>query len=164
MTKTPCDISLTVNGEAVRERVPPRLLFGDFLRERVGLAGTHFGCEQGVCGACTVLLDGAAVRSCLLFAVQADGAQVTTVEGLASDGELHRLQALFKKHHALQCGYCTPGMLIAAVDLLANRPPASEADVRNGIRGNLCRCTGYQNIVDAVMEAAGIEIADSGGS
>ncbi|MYF12746.1 MAG: (2Fe-2S)-binding protein [Acidimicrobiia bacterium] len=164
MTTTECEISLTVNGEAVREAVPPRLLLGDFLRERAGIAGTHFGCEQGVCGTCTVLLDGESVRSCLLFAVQADGCEVATVESLASDGQLHRLQTLFKKHHALQCGYCTPGMLMTALDLLANRPPASEADIRDGIRGNLCRCTGYQNIVAALMEAAGLEKADGAGA
>ncbi len=153
---TEFEITLTVNGEPVRERVAPRLLLGDFLRERLGITGTHHGCEHGVCGACTILMDGVSVRSCLTFAVQADGAEIRTVESLAEDGELHPLQASFKKNHALQCGYCTPGMLMTAVDMLTNHPPSSEAEVRDGISGNICRCTGYQNIVDAISEVAGI--------
>ncbi|MEM7017260.1 MAG: (2Fe-2S)-binding protein [Pseudomonadota bacterium] len=151
------DIEITINGEQVRGRVSGRMLLGDFLREHVGLNGTHHGCEHGVCGACTIMLDGVSARSCLLFAVQADGADIRTVESLAASDALHPLQVAFKKHHALQCGYCTPGMLMTCVDLLENHKLTSEADIREGISGNICRCTGYQNIVAAVKEVAGLE-------
>ena len=151
------EIEITVDGRQVRAHVPARLLLGDFLRERAGVTGTHFGCEHGVCGACTVLLDGVSTRSCLLFAVQADGRNVRTVESLAAeDGALHPLQEAFRRHHALQCGYCTPGMLMTAVDLLEHHAPRSEEDIREGIGGNVCRCTGYQNIVAAIAEVAGV--------
>ena len=146
---------LTVNGEEHRLEVEPRRLLADVLRDDLGLTGTHLGCEQGACGACTVLLDGEAVRSCLLFAVQAEGAEVTTVEALARGGVLHPLQEAFRDHHALQCGFCTPGMLLAAVDLLARIPAPTAAEVREELSGNLCRCTGYGRIVDAVLDAAG---------
>lgn len=161
MNPSETTIELTVNGKTVRASVAPRILLGDFLRDHLGLAGTHFGCEQGACGACTVLLDGEAVRSCLMLAVQAAGSEVTTVEGLAADDELHRLQSLFKKHHALQCGFCTPGMLMSATDLLKNRRPRTESEVRESIRGNICRCTGYQNIVNALCEAFEIPREDA---
>jgi aerobic carbon-monoxide dehydrogenase small subunit len=148
-------LTLRVNGGEHRLEVEPRRLLADVLREDLGLTGTHLGCEQGACGACTVLLDGGAVRSCLLFAVQAEGAEVTTVEALARGGVLHPLQEAFRDHHALQCGFCTPGMLLAAVDLLARNPAPTAAEVREEISGNLCRCTGYGRIVDAVLDAAG---------
>jgi carbon-monoxide dehydrogenase small subunit len=152
-------VALTVNGEARTAEAEPRMTLADFLRERLGLTGTHLGCEHGVCGACTVLMDGRSVRSCLLFAVQADGREITTVEGLASRGPdgteaLDPLQTAFHEKHALQCGFCTPGFLLAACELLASNPNPTEADVRAGLSGNLCRCTGYQNIVDAVLLAA----------
>jgi carbon-monoxide dehydrogenase small subunit len=147
-------LTFTVNGEEHRLEVEPRRLLADVLRDDLGLTGTHLGCEQGACGACTVLLDGAAVRSCLLFAVQAEGADVTTVEGLATGGALHPLQAAFRDHHALQCGFCTPGMLLAAVDLCGRIPTPSPDEVREELSGNLCRCTGYQRIVEAVLDAA----------
>jgi len=154
---TPPEIAITVhvNGRDYAERVPPRLLLSDFLRHHLGLTGTHVGCEHGVCGACTVLLDGAAVRSCLLLAVQTDGAQITTVEGLAGDGErLHPLQEAFREMHGLQCGFCTPGFLLTAVELLRDTPHPDDATIRRDLAGNLCRCTGYQNIVRAVRRAA----------
>ncbi|HEX3606267.1 MAG TPA: (2Fe-2S)-binding protein [Candidatus Dormibacteraeota bacterium] len=148
-------LSLRVNGAEHRLEVEPRRLLADVLREDLGLTGTHLGCEQGACGACTVLLDGAAVRSCLLFAVQAEGAEVTTVEALApGGGELHPLQEAFRDHHALQCGFCTPGMLLAALDLLARSPSPSADEVREELAGNLCRCTGYQRIIAAVLDGA----------
>ena len=148
-------IRLTVNGEEVAESVEPRTTLVDFLREKLGLTGSHIGCEHGVCGACTVLLDGAAVRSCLLLAVQADGARITTVEGLARDGEpLHPVQEAFREMHGLQCGFCTPGVLLSAVELLRDTPHPDDATIRRGLAGNLCRCTGYQNIVRAVRRAA----------
>jgi carbon-monoxide dehydrogenase small subunit len=147
-------LSLRVNGEEHRLEVEPRRLLADVLRDDLGLTGTHLGCEQGACGACTVLLDGSAVRSCLLFAVQAEGAEVTTVEALASGGALHPLQEAFRDHHALQCGFCTPGMLLAAVDLVARNPSPAADEVREELSGNLCRCTGYQRIVEAVLDAA----------
>ena len=147
-------LTFTVNGEEHRLEVEPRRLLADVLRDDLGLTGTHLGCEQGACGACTVLLDGGAVRSCLIFAVQAEGAEVTTVEGLARGGVLHPLQAAFRDHHAVQCGFCTPGMLLAALDLLARSPAPTAAEVREELSGNLCRCTGYGRIVDAVLDAA----------
>jgi carbon-monoxide dehydrogenase small subunit len=147
-------ITVTVNGEPRQADVEPRQLLVFFLREQLGLTGTNVGCDTTTCGACTVLLDGRSVKSCTVLAVQADGAEVTTVEGLAEDGRLHPMQEAFSAHHALQCGYCTPGMIMAAVSLLAEIPQPSEEDVRHGLEGNLCRCTGYQNIVDAVRSAA----------
>jgi carbon-monoxide dehydrogenase small subunit len=147
-------IRLQVNGSAVDETVEPRLLLADFLRERLRLTGTHLGCEHGVCGACTILLDGDSVRSCLLFAVQADGREIRTVEGLGNPREMHPIQQAFREHHGLQCGYCTPGMMLTAVDLIEKYPLESEQEVREGLSGNLCRCTGYQNIVTAVTAAA----------
>jgi 2-furoyl-CoA dehydrogenase 2Fe-2S iron sulfur subunit len=147
-------IELTVNGRLHSETVEPRLLLSDFLRSRIGLTGTHVGCEHGVCGACTVRLDGVAVRSCLLFAVQADGADVVTVEGLARDGKVTRLQQAFHEHHALQCGFCTPGILIAAEDLLSRDRRPSREEIVDMLSGQLCRCTGYTPIVDAIVEVA----------
>ena len=148
-------ITVRVNERDYVERVAPRLLLSDFLRHQLGLTGTHVGCEHGVCGACTVLLDGAAVWSCLLLAVQADGARITTVEGLARDGEpLHPVQEAFREMHGLQCGFCTPGVLLSAVELLRDTPHPDDATIRRGLAGNLCRCTGYQNIVRAVRRAA----------
>ena len=147
-------VKLTVNGAAVEREVEARRTLADFLREELRLTGTHLGCEHGVCGACTVLLDGAPTRACLTFAAQADGAAVTTVEGLAKGETLHPLQSAFKRHHALQCGFCTPGMLMAAEALLRENAKPSEGEVREWLSGNLCRCTGYQFIVDAVLSAA----------
>ena len=148
-------ISLTVNGKAVEGEVETRTHLADFLRHEIGLTGTHVGCEHGVCGACTVLVDGAAVRSCLMLAVQADGAAVTTVEGLAQpDGTLHPLQTAFWEHHGLQCGFCTPGMLTSLAAYLEAHPDAGEPDIRRAISGNICRCTGYQNIIAAALDAA----------
>jgi aerobic-type carbon monoxide dehydrogenase small subunit (CoxS/CutS family) len=147
-------VSLTVNGVRYEKEVEPRRLLGDFLREELELLGTHHGCEQGVCGACTVILNGDSVRSCLMFAVQADGAEITTVEGLGTAEKLHPLQQSFWDNHALQCGFCTPGMLMTIVDLLDKYPLESDEEIRKGISGNLCRCTGYQNIVTAVRQTA----------
>ena len=148
------DISVTVNGTAYRHVVEPRLLLSDFLRQELGLTGTHIGCEHGVCGACTVLLDGEAVRSCLMFAVQADGHEVTTVECLAEDADtLHPLQQAFREAHGLQCGFCTPGILMTLVPFLRDHPHPDERAIREALSGNLCRCTGYQNIVAAVRLA-----------
>ena len=146
-------IEVVVNGRRYSEQVEPRLLLSDFLRGRLGLTGTHVGCEQGVCGACTVSLDGVAVRSCLLLAVQVDGSEIVTVEGLARGGELTPLQEAFRRHHALQCGFCTPGILIAAEDLLARGTPTRE-EIVEMLSGQLCRCTGYAPIVDAIVEIA----------
>jgi aerobic-type carbon monoxide dehydrogenase small subunit (CoxS/CutS family) len=146
------DVELTVNGHGVRETVEPRLLLADFLRHRLGLTGTHVGCEHGVCGACTILMDGAAVRSCLLLAVQADRSEITTVEGLAGRGALTPLQESFRRHHALQCGFCTPGILLAATELLERGPPTRE-QVVDLLSGHLCRCTGYAPIVQAILDA-----------
>jgi aerobic-type carbon monoxide dehydrogenase small subunit (CoxS/CutS family) len=148
-------VQLTVNGRRYRERVEPRLLLCDLLRGRLGLTGTHVGCEHGVCGACTVRIDGVATRSCLVFAVQADGCDVQTVEGLAGTGELTDLQRAFRAHHALQCGFCTPGVLMATEDLLARRAGAVErADVERLLAGQVCRCTGYEPIIEAILETA----------
>ena len=150
-------IRLTVNGAAFEREVEPRRLLADFLREDLGLTGTHVGCEHGVCGACTILLDGDSARSCLTLAVQADGAQVETVEGLGTVDALHPLQRAFREHHALQCGFCTPGMLMAALDLLRKHPAPSEREIREGLSGNLCRCTGYEHIVRAVRAVSEAE-------
>jgi len=144
-----------VNGRCYHEEVEPRLLLSDFIRHRLGLTGTHVGCEHGVCGACTVRLDGVAVRSCLLLAVQAQGCEIVTVEGLAGVGELTPLQEAFRRHHALQCGFCTPGILIAAEDLLARVERPTRAEIVDMLSGQLCRCTGYTAIVDAIAEVAG---------
>jgi carbon-monoxide dehydrogenase small subunit len=149
------EIAVVVNGRPVTAMAEPRRTLADFLREDVGLTGTHLGCEHGVCGACTVLLDGRAVRSCLMFAVQASGHEIRTVEGLAGrDGTLHPLQQEFAAHHALQCGFCTSGFLMSALELLEERPRPDEREVREALTGNLCRCTGYVNIVEAVLAAA----------
>ncbi|MFC4948235.1 (2Fe-2S)-binding protein [Pseudonocardia sp. GCM10023141] len=151
------EITITINGEPTPLSVEPRHTLADTLRENCGLTGTHLGCEHGVCGACTVLVDGEPVRACLMFAVQADGAAVTTVEGLAgADGALHPLQEAFGAHHGLQCGFCTPGMLLTAAHLLEQEPDPDRATIREGMSGNICRCTGYQGIVDAVEAAAAV--------
>jgi aerobic carbon-monoxide dehydrogenase small subunit len=148
-------VSVDVNGRRYERDVEPRLLLSDFLRHELGLTGTHVGCEHGVCGACTVLLDGEAVRSCLLLAVQAAGTEVMTVEGLArADGPLHPVQQAFHEMHALQCGFCTPGFLLSVVAFLRDVPEPSDDEIRRGLAGNLCRCTGYQNIVRAVRRAS----------
>lgn len=147
-------VSINVNGVAQQHEVEPRLLLVHYLRDVLGLTGTHIGCETSICGACTVLLDGRAVKSCTMFAVQADGASVETIESLAKDGELHPVQQGFWEHHGLQCGYCTPGMIIAAAQLLDRNPDPSDEQIRHGLEGNLCRCTGYQHIVEAVQYAA----------
>jgi carbon-monoxide dehydrogenase small subunit len=154
MAAQTCTISVTVNGQPCAADVEPRRLLVDFLREDLGLTGTHIGCEQGVCGSCTVLLNGASIRSCITLAVQADGAEVSTVEGLASGGELHPLQDEFSDKQGLQCGYCTPGMLMRAQEILAQNPDPTPEQVRAGIASNLCRCTGYQFIAEAVLAAA----------
>jgi len=151
----PIAVRVRVNGRDYAESVPPRLLLSDFLRHCLGLTGTHVGCEHGVCGACTVLLDGEAVRACLLLAVQVEGADITTVEGLEGPGgRLHPVQQAFHEMHALQCGFCTPGFLISVVAFLRDVPAPSDAEIRRGLAGNLCRCTGYQNIVRAVRMAS----------
>ncbi len=147
-------IALTVNGVAHEVDVEPRRLLVQVLREDLGLTGTHIGCDTAQCGACTVVVDGAAVKSCTVLAVAADGASITTIEGLASDGELHPLQAAFRDNHGLQCGFCTPGMIMTAVDFLNRNPSPTEAEIRQAIEGNVCRCTGYQNIVAAIADAA----------
>lgn len=147
-------VSVTVNGTRYEREVEARRLLADFLREDLDLPGTHIGCEHGVCGACTVGLNDDSVRSCLLFAVQADEAEITTVEGLANGEELHPLQQKFREQHGLQCGFCTPGMLMSSLDLIEKYPLADDDEIRRGISGNLCRCTGYQGIVAAVREAA----------
>ena len=149
------NISITaiINGAKHSATVEPRRSLVDFLRHDLGLVGTHVGCEHGVCGACTVMLNGRTVRSCLLFAAQADGSEVTTIEGIGTDEVLHPLQAAFQQHHALQCGFCTPGMILAAIELLRDNPDPTEAEIRVGLGGNLCMCTGYVNIVRAVRAA-----------
>ena len=147
------EVTVTVNGRAYTREVEPRLLLSDFLRHELLLTGTHVGCEHGVCGACTVLLDGEAVRSCLLLAVQVDGRSVTTVEGLSNDDDLTPLQKSFRKHHALQCGFCTPGMITTAHALLSEEPDCDADRVREVLSGNICRCTGYISIVEAVLDA-----------
>ena len=155
------DVSVRVNGERYDETdVEPRMLLSDFLRDRLALTGTHVGCEHGVCGACTVLVNGDSVRSCLMLAVQANGAEIVTVEGLGSPERLNALQAQFREHHGLQCGFCTPGMLMTGEDLLRKYPLASDEEIREGLSGNLCRCTGYQNIVAAIRSAAAMRTED----
>lgn len=148
------DIRLTVNGRDYQGQCEPRTLLADFLREHLDLTGTHIGCEHGVCGACTVLFNGEAARSCLMLAVQADGAAITTIEGLAQGGTFHPVQKAFHEHHALQCGFCTPGMLAATIDFLNTNASPNEEEVREALSAVLCRCTGYQNIVKAVLAAA----------
>jgi len=154
MTQT-FSVTITVNQKTYTRQVEPRLLLSDFLRHELGLTGTHVGCEHGVCGACTILFDGESARSCLMFAIQADGHQITTVEGLAPDSaKLHPLQQAFWEAHGLQCGYCTPGILMTLIPFLKQNPNPSEEEIRHALSGNLCRCTGYQHIVDAVKLAA----------
>jgi aerobic carbon-monoxide dehydrogenase small subunit len=148
------EIGLTVNGVERRADVEPRMLLVDFIRDHLALTGTKIACDTSQCGACTIHLDGMAVKSCTVLAVQADGAEVTTIEGLASNGNLHAVQEAFHEQHALQCGFCTPGMVMAAVDLLERSPDPSDEEIRRALEGNLCRCTGYENIVRAVHEAA----------
>ena len=147
-------VSVTVNGTLREHDVEPRMLLVYYLREAVGLTGTNVGCDTSSCGACTVLVNGESVKSCTMLAVQADGMDIMTIEGLARDGEMHPMQTAFQQNHGLQCGYCTPGMVMAAVSLLEEHPHPSEAEVRQGLEGNLCRCTGYHNIVKAVLAAA----------
>jgi carbon-monoxide dehydrogenase small subunit len=147
-------IEVSVDGVRYRDEVEPRLLLVHYLRDRLGKVGTPIGCDTSNCGACTVDIDGQSVKSCAVLAVQADGADITTIEGLAKDGELHPMQQAFHENHALQCGYCTPGMIMASVDLLKNNPHPTDDEIRHGLEGNLCRCTGYQNIVRAVRQAA----------
>ena len=149
------EITVTVNGHAFAAAVEPRLLLADFLRQTLGLTGTHAGCEHGVCGACTVLVDGDSVRACLMFAVQADGRSIETVESLGSIGRMNALQESFHAHHALQCGFCTPGMLMTATDLIKKYTLATDDDIREGLSGNLCRCTGYEHIVKAIRAVVG---------
>jgi aerobic carbon-monoxide dehydrogenase small subunit len=148
------ELALTVNGSRREAAVEPRMLLVDFIRDELGLTGTKIACDTAQCGACTVHLDGKAVKSCAVFAVQADGAEVTTIEGLASDGALHAVQEAFHEKHGLQCGFCTPGMIMATVDLLGRSSDPSDEEIRHALEGNLCRCTGYENIVRAVHEAA----------
>ncbi|MFZ2420948.1 MAG: (2Fe-2S)-binding protein [Anaerolineae bacterium] len=153
MTQT-IPVTVTVNGARYERFVEPRLLLADFLRHELGLTGTHVGCEHGVCGSCTILFDGKPVRSCLMFAIQAQGHEILTVESLGTPEHLHPLQAAFQEKHALQCGFCTPGFLMTLVPFLADNPQPTEAEIREAISGNLCRCTGYQHIVEAVHLAA----------
>jgi carbon-monoxide dehydrogenase small subunit len=148
------DVAITVNGRRRKAQVEPRTLLVHFLREHLNLTGTHIGCDTTQCGACTILLDGQAVKSCTVLAVQADGCEVTTIEGLATNGELHPMQTGFWEEHGLQCGFCTPGMIMAGVHLLNQNPAPTERQIREGISGNLCRCTGYQHIVNAIQHAA----------
>jgi carbon-monoxide dehydrogenase small subunit len=151
----PRNVTLTVNGERYERAVEPRITLADFLRHELGLTGTHLGCEHGVCGACTILVDGRSARSCLMFAVQANGKTIETVEGLADpDGTLSPLQESFRKHHGLQCGFCTPGILMTLTELLRDNPNTDEAEIRDVLSGNLCRCTGYVGIVEAALDAA----------
>jgi aerobic carbon-monoxide dehydrogenase small subunit len=151
-------IAVTVNGVGREAEVEPRRLLADFLREDLGLTGTNIGCDTSQCGACVVHLDGTSVKSCTVFAVQADGRDVTTIEGIASNGSLHAVQEAFREHHGLQCGFCTPGMIMGAIDLIESGEELSDEAIRRGIEGNLCRCTGYENIVRAIRAAAGSEV------
>ena len=148
------DISLTINGEQITKSVEGRTLLVEFIRETLKLTGTHIGCDTSQCGACTVHLNGQAVKSCTMLAAQADGAEITTIEGLAPEGQLNPMQKAFNDHHGLQCGFCTPGMVMRAMTLVNDNPNPTEADVRHGLEGNICRCTGYQNIVAAVLDGA----------
>ncbi len=148
------DVTITVNGKEYTRDVEPRLLLAHFIRDTLGLTGTNIGCDTSQCGACTVLLEGEAVKACTVLAVQADGSKIMTIEGLAQDGKLHPVQEGFWEKHGLQCGYCTPGMIMRAVDLLNHNPHPTEAEIRHGLEGNICRCTGYQNIVKAIQYAA----------
>ncbi len=152
-------IAVVVNGVSYERAVEPRMLLADFLRYELSLTGTHVGCEQGVCGACTVIMNGDSVRACLCFAVQADGAEIETVEGLGTVDDLNPLQQAFQEHHALQCGFCTPGMLMTGVDLLRKYPLATDREIREGLSGNLCRCTGYEHIVRAIRSVVGRSVA-----
>jgi carbon-monoxide dehydrogenase small subunit len=147
-------VSMTVNGQAVTREVEPRTLLVEFLRQQLDLTGTHVGCDTSQCGACVVHVNGESVKSCTMLAVQAEGAQITTIEGLAKNGELHPMQAAFREHHGLQCGFCTPGMIMSAIDLVKRNPSPSETEIREWLEGNLCRCTGYHNIVKAIQAAA----------
>ena len=147
-------ISVTVNGQSHTRDVEPRMLLVDFIRESLGLTGTNIACDTSQCGACTIHMDGMSVKSCTVLAVQADGSNITTIEGLATNGKLHSMQQAFWDQHGLQCGFCTPGMIMAAAKLVENNPNISEAEIRHGLEGNICRCTGYQNIVNAVAQAA----------
>ncbi len=147
-------VALTINGKSYSDDIEPRMLLVHYLREVAGLTGPHVGCETSLCGACTIEIDGKAVKSCTMFAVQADGAQVTTIEGLASNGKLHAVQEAFWNEHGLQCGFCTPGMIMASKQILDRNPSPTESEIRHGLEGNLCRCTGYQHIVNAVKAAA----------
>jgi carbon-monoxide dehydrogenase small subunit len=147
-------VEVTVNGGTYQREIEPRTLLVEFIREELGLTGTHIGCDTSYCGACTVLMDGRPVKSCTVYAVQADGSEIETVEGLEADGELHPLQTAFSEHHGLQCGYCTPGMLMSSKHLLEDNPDPSREEIKKGIAGNVCRCTGYQNIITAVEDAA----------
>ncbi len=155
-------VRVTINGREVSATVEPRLLLVDFIRDVAGLTGTHVGCDTSNCGACTILLEGASVKACTLFAVQADGQAVTTIEGIADGERWHPVQEAFRQHHGLQCGFCTPGMVISSVYLLSRNPDPTEAEVRRGIAGNLCRCTGYQNIVKSVGAAASVMRSGAG--
>ena len=148
-------VSMTVNGQATSAEVEPRTLLVQYLREHLNLTGTHVGCDTSQCGACVVDLGGRSIKSCTMLAMQAEGADVTTIEGLATNGELHPMQAAFREHHGLQCGFCTPGMIMSAIDLVKRHPDPSEDTIRHQLEGNLCRCTGYHNIVKAVQDAAG---------
>jgi carbon-monoxide dehydrogenase small subunit len=150
------DIVVTVNGRKYQANIEPRLLLSDFLRDTIGLTGTHVGCEHGVCGACTILVNGDSVRSCLMLAVRANGMDIVTVEGLGTPDQLNALQGEFREKHGLQCGFCTPGMLMSGMDLLKKYPLASDAEIREGLSGNLCRCTGYQNIVAAIRSVVAL--------
>ena len=147
-------ISVTVNGRVHQKEVEPRMLLVDFIREEVGLTGTNIGCDTSQCGACTIHMDGMAVKSCTALAVQADGAEITTIEGLAKNGELHPMQQAFWDHHGLQCGFCTPGMIMAATKMVERNPNITEEEIRHGLEGNICRCTGYDNIVKAIQAAS----------
>lgn len=147
-------VTLSVNGKSYTQDVEPRMLLVDFIRDKLSMTGTNIGCDTSQCGACTIHMDGMAVKSCTVLAVQADGADVTTIEGLASNGSLHPMQQAFWDNHGLQCGYCTPGMIMAATKLVENNPSISEGEIRHGLEGNMCRCTGYDNIVRAVQDAA----------
>ena len=150
-------VTITVNGTKTSHQVEPRLLFVHYLRDLLGLTGTNVGCDTSQCGSCTILMDGAAVKSCTVLAVQADGSDVTTIEGLAKNGELHPIQQSFWDNHGLQCGFCTPGMILTATEILKKNPKATEQEVRHGLEGNICRCTGYENIVKSIVSAASVK-------